>query len=95
MFIIEERRKKYSTQIAKDADNIDYVLSLKELELTGNNEAHRRLHSENTALDKLYTDLAKDIVTEAKSADPSDWTCEELLFSHKKYAKQVREKKNG
>ncbi len=92
--IVEYRaRVTLESQIAKDADNIDYILSLKELELTGNQEAYRRLHSENTSGDKLYTDLAKIIADKAKETNPSLWTLADLKTSFEKYEKQVRSAK--
>lgn len=82
-------RKSLESRIAKDADNVEYVLSLKELEMAGNLEAKRRLHSENTSVEHLYTPLAKKIVNMIKKSNPTDWTRQDLIKTFKKYKKQT------
>jgi putative hydrolase of HD superfamily len=80
-----EERKSLESHVAKDADYIDYFLSLKELAMTGNVEAKRRLESENTSLDHMYTDEGKELARVVKNTDPADWTKMDLVESHKKY----------
>lgn len=78
-------RKSLESQVAKDADYIEYFLSLKELELTGNIEAKRRLNTENTSIDHMYTKEGKDIAKLVKETDPTNWTRADLVRTHGKY----------
>ncbi|MFZ2663947.1 MAG: HD domain-containing protein [Patescibacteria group bacterium] len=89
-----KERKTLESQVTKDADNIEYVLSLRELELTGNKEATRRLNSENTFLDKLFTEEAKAIVILIKKTGPTEWTQKDLRISHKSYKEFAKSKKS-
>lgn len=79
-----KERKTPESQLAKDADNIEYVLSLKELALQGNEEARRRIE-EDTNLNHLYTDLAKNIMKELVNAKPNAWYQKDRSKSRKKY----------
>ncbi|HCC68154.1 TPA: phosphohydrolase [Patescibacteria group bacterium] len=78
-------RKTLESQIAKDADNIDYLLTLKELELQGNEEAKRRLYSEDTSKSHLYTDKAKEIFDDIINSKPNEWYQKNREKTHKKY----------
>ena len=92
---LEEYKKRESleSQIAKDADYIEYFLSLRELELAGNKEAHRRLNSENTSIDHMFTDKGKEIAKLVKEIDPTEWTQKDLKTTHKQYMKVADKKK--
>jgi len=74
----EERKSKESI-IAKDADNLDQILLLREYSWTGNNEAElwlrgkRGSKSGNTQLKSLKTTTAKKIGKEIMNRCPSEW----------------------
>lgn len=81
-----KERKTLESKIAKDADNIDYVLGLKELALTGNQEAQRRLGDRNVVdPNHLYTDLAKEIVEQILVSKPNEWFQKDIKQTHQKY----------
>lgn len=65
-----KQRESLESKIAKDADIMDYLLSLKELELQGNREATQRLTSEPA---HLYTDVAKELYAELLESLPNEW----------------------
>ncbi|MBN1168761.1 HD domain-containing protein [Candidatus Woesebacteria bacterium] len=93
--IIKEyrERKTYESQLAKDADNIDYVLSLKELALTGNAEAQRRL-KEDVFFGHLYTSIGKKVMKEVIKSKPNQWYQCDRKKTHKKYTvKPTKSKK--
>jgi putative hydrolases of HD superfamily len=78
-------RKSFESQLAKDTDNIDYVLTIKEFALTGNEEAKRRL-KEDTYLPKLmYTEIGKKVMKEVLKSKPNDWYQEYRQKTSKKY----------
>ncbi len=80
-----EERNTMEAKIAKDADILEYILSLKELEMTGNKEATRRLESDNTDPSYMYTDIGKEYAREIKKSDPTKWSRNDLKKSLKKY----------
>lgn len=77
-------RKTLESQLAKDADNIDYVLTLKELALTGNVEAKRRL-KEDIRLSHLYTSIGKKVIKAVIKSRPNEWYQGDRKKTHKKY----------
>ena|SRR3989344_3285428 len=79
-----KERKSFESQLAKDADNIDYVLSIKELALQGNEEAKRRL-KEDVLLDHLYTDLGKKVMKEVLKSKPNEWYKKDRSKTSRKY----------
>lgn len=79
------KRESLESKIAKDADNVDYILSLKELELQGNQEARRRLYSGDCSKDQLYTSIAKNMFDEILKSNPNDWYQPDRKETHKKY----------
>jgi putative hydrolase of HD superfamily len=83
-----KKRESLESQVAKDADYLDYFLSLRELAMTGNIEAERRLNSENTSLDHMYTDEGKKLAKMIKETDPTEWTRKDLVESHDKYTNE-------
>ncbi len=70
-----QERKTLEAKIAKDADMLDEIMSLKEYQLQGNKEAERWLKINGTSeLEKLmFTDLAKKIAREIKNQNPTLW----------------------
>lgn len=80
-----KERKSLESHVAKDADYLEYFSSLKELELRGNKEAARRLKSENTSLDHMYTKEGKRLAGLIKKTSPVEWTKADLKKSHGKY----------
>lgn len=80
-----KERKSLESHVAKDADYIEYFCSLKEMELKGNKEASRRLKSENTSLDHMYTKEGKKLARIVKKTNPIEWTKSDLKKSHGKY----------
>ncbi len=84
--MIEEYRQRKSlvSQIVKDADNLEYTLSLKELALQGNQEALRRL---KLAADGnlFYTDIAKELYKQILSSQPHQWYEKDRQSTHQKY----------
>lgn len=84
--LLEEyhKRETIESKVAKDADNMEYYLSLRELELRGNLEAKRRL-SGKSVLDTLYTDEAKELTKELLTVGPTEWTLSDLKETFKKY----------
>jgi putative hydrolases of HD superfamily len=84
------QRQSLESKIAKDADNIEYILSLKELELQGNKEAERRLYSGDCSPDHFYTTTAKKLFKDLISSHPNDWYQADRSITHKKYLKKVK-----
>lgn len=80
-----KERKTLESQVAKDADNIDYLLSLKELELQGNLEAKRRLAPPDATKEHLYTDLAKKMFDDIMTSKPNEWYQADRKKTHKDY----------
>ena len=79
-------RESVESKIAKDADNVEYYMSLRELEIGGNLEAKRRLESDRAAkLDNLYTEAGKELVRIIKETHPTEWTWEVLRETSKRY----------
>lgn len=87
-------RKSLESKIAKDADNVDYILNLKELELQGNLEAKRRLNSKDVSKRHLYTDLAKRMFDDLLKSKPNDWYSNDRMKTYKKYVVKKSGKKN-
>lgn len=85
--IIKEYKKRETLEakLAKDADYIEFFMSIKELAWKGNTEAKYRLNSENTAIEHLYTTEGKKLARLVKKADPTAWTRQDLVETHKKY----------
>jgi putative hydrolases of HD superfamily len=79
-----QKRETLEAKVAKDADNIEYYLSLREIELRGNREAARRLSGKNV-LDTLYTDEAKELTRLLLEVGPTEWTLQDLRETFKKY----------
>lgn len=77
-------RKTLVSKLVKDADNIEYVLSLKELALQGNQEAARRIQ-EDVHLDHLYTDIGKKVMKQLIKSKPNIWYQKDRKLTHKKY----------
>lgn len=67
-----KKRKTLESKLAKDADYMEYILSLKEHELTGNLEAKRRIIKEEH-LDHFYTPIAKELVKKIIKSKPNSW----------------------
>jgi putative hydrolase of HD superfamily len=80
-----KERKTIESRIAKDADNLDYVLCLRELQFTGSREADIRLTSENTMTEILYTEEAKELYKIILRMNPNEWTRVDQRNTHKKY----------
>jgi putative hydrolase of HD superfamily len=77
-------RKTLESKIAKDADNIEYVLSLKEMELQGNQEAKRRLRCD-ADIDQLHTNIGKKVMRSVLSSKPNSWYQKDRTKTRKKY----------
>lgn len=90
-----KERKTLESHVVKDADNIEYVLSLRELELKGNAEAKRRLSSENTSGELLYTPKAKELIKLIKNTHPTEWTRSDMIQTFKKYKAKEKATKKG
>jgi putative hydrolases of HD superfamily len=65
----EERKSKESI-VAKDADNLEWIFSLKEQYDTGNIRAERWIAS---AIRRLKTESARKIAEEMQSTDSNEW----------------------
>lgn len=79
-----KERKTFISKLVKDSDNIEYVISLKELALQGNEEAKRRI-KEDVDLKHLYTDVGKKIMKQIVSSKPNEWYQKDRSVTHKKY----------
>lgn len=79
-----KERKTPVSKLVKDADNIDYVLSLRELALQGNEEAKRRLR-EDVDLRHIYTEIGKRIIRLIVHSKPNVWYQQDRQKTHKKY----------
>lgn len=79
-----KQRKSLVSQLVKDADNIEYVLSLKELALQGNEEAKRRI-KKDVDLKHLYTDVGRKIMKQIVSSKPNEWYQKDRSITRKKY----------
>lgn len=65
-----EERKTKEAILVKDADNLEWILSLKEEVDTGNNRA---LDWIKPAIKRLYTKQAKELAKEIMGTDSNDW----------------------
>ncbi len=65
-----EERKSIESLIAKDADNIEWILSLKEELDTGNSRAGTWLPS---AVKRLKTDVARKLAEQILKTDSDEW----------------------
>ncbi|HOU75807.1 MAG TPA: HD domain-containing protein [Candidatus Dojkabacteria bacterium] len=77
-------RKSLESKVAKDADCLDYFLSLQELALQGNQEALRRI-KEDSEKDILHTDVAKELFDLIMKIKPNVWYQQDRKITHKKY----------
>ncbi len=69
---LEEFQKRESAEaiLAKDSDNIEWILSLREEEDTGNSRAASWIPS---AVKRLKTDAAKELATQILSTKSDEW----------------------
>ena len=65
-----EERKSKESLIAKDADNMEWILSLKEQLDTGNSRAKSWVES---AIRRLKTESAKNLAKAILETDSNDW----------------------
>lgn len=86
-------RESLESRVAKDADKLEYVLSLRELALAGNGEAKYRLESENASPDHLYTPEAKKLWKEIMTTHPTDWIRQDLASTYRHYKDMTRTRK--
>jgi len=86
-------RKSPESRLAKDADNIDYVLSIKELALQGNEEAKRRLRNGTSIMNLIYTNIGKSVMSEVLKSKPNEWYQKDRKRTHKKYLVKKPKKK--
>lgn len=69
-----DERKSPESKIAKDADILAQILSLREYEWQGSKEAKKWLsRDEDINYNKLSTDLAKKIAIEIRTQEPGIW----------------------
>jgi putative hydrolases of HD superfamily len=85
------KRETLESKIAKDADSIEYYISLRELEMQGNQEAKRRLDKEKM-FSTLYTKEAKELAEKVFEVHPTEWTRRDLERTRKKYQVKGTEK---
>lgn len=79
-----KERKSPVSQLVKDADNIEYFLSIKELAMRGNEEAKRRI-KEDVDFKHFYTDIGRQIMKEIVKSKPNEWYQKDRKLTHKKY----------
>lgn len=65
-----QKRESIEAQLAKDADNLEYIVSLKEQMDIGNKRAEEWIPS---AVKRLKTDVAQRLVEVILETDSSDW----------------------
>lgn len=80
-----KERQSLESKVAKDADNLEYILSLRELELRGNKEAERRLKQDRGNYAIYFTDEAKKLLDIIYDVHPTEWTRRDLSETLKKY----------
>ncbi len=73
-----EKRESKEAILAKEADLLDQILLLREYEWSGNKEAHVWLYGKGSAkvnaqLEKLKTDIGKQLGKMIYEINPSDW----------------------
>jgi putative hydrolase of HD superfamily len=70
-----QQRKTLEAKIAKDADLLDQIFILKEYYWQGNKEAGDWLKFKGKCQQEklMFTKLARQLATEAKKQNPSDW----------------------
>lgn len=66
-----DERESVEAKIAKDADNLDQLLLVKEYKMQGNQEAKQWIREEKGEL--LYSKTAKKLFKELLNTDPSEW----------------------
>jgi putative hydrolases of HD superfamily len=69
-----EERKSIESKIVKDADNIAYFITLKQLEVKGNLEAKKRLQYQTQNLDYFFLDESKTLLRSILATNPNEWT---------------------
>ncbi|MFA6898422.1 MAG: HD domain-containing protein, partial [Candidatus Paceibacterota bacterium] len=65
-----EERKTPESILAKDADNLEWIISLKEQVDIGNTRAKDWI---NSALQRLKTKVAEDVAAEIMKSESTDW----------------------
>jgi len=95
-FNIKNERKgalfesRYKSILVKDADNLEWILALKEEIDTGNKRALLWITS---AIDRLKTKDAKDIAKEIMSTDSNDWWFDEKSQKSKWWVNRDKKQK--
>lgn len=87
---VREYKDKHSVEakIVKDADYIEYFMSLRILEMKGNKEATKRLGYETADLKFMYTNEGKKLLKAVLATDPDEWT----RVAHKRTMKEYKKK---
>jgi len=87
-----EERKSKEAILVKDADNLEWILALKEEMDTGNARAKQWIES---AIERLKTKDAKNLVKEIMRMDSNDWWSEDsrAYISYKEKVNQWNESK--
>lgn len=78
-------RETLESKLAKDADNLEYNMSLMELSFTGNEEAKTRLQDTEHQFGKIYTDEAREILREMFNSSPNQWIRADIKKTREKY----------
>ncbi|MDQ6986109.1 MAG: HD domain-containing protein [Candidatus Dojkabacteria bacterium] len=89
--VLDDYKKKDSieSKIVKDADYIEYFMSLKLLDMKGNKEAEKRLDYETKDLKFMRTDIGKDLLKNILKTDPNEWTRNIHNNTMKVYKKKI------
>lgn len=83
-------RDTVEAKIVKDADYIEYFMSLKILEMKGNKEATKRIGYETADLKFMYTKEGKALLKSVLATDPDEWTRVAHNQTMKEYKKKVK-----
>lgn len=85
-----KERQSVEAKIVKDADYIEYFMSLKILEMKGNKEATKRIKYETVDLKFMHTKEGKVLLREVLETDPDEWTRITHHQTMREYKKKVK-----
>ena len=80
-----EKRKSKEAVIAKDADNLDWIISMKEQADAGNTRAKEWMFN---SMKRLKTKSAKEIAEKMQKIDSQEWFTKSVIDTERKKRKK-------
>lgn len=84
-----DKRESIESKIVKDADNIAFYITMKQLAFKGNKEAEYRLKNEATGPTAMNTELGENILKDIVNSEPNDWIRTHISETFQKYKKSA------